>query len=251
MSLGSIAISVRDVHKEFGRGKAPKTLALNGVSMSFEPGVMHGVIGPEGAGKTTLMRVMLGLMRPKTGEVVFTLDGKPVDFEEIRPQVAYMPQQQSLYADLSIGEHLDFFRVLYGIPDEAYRQKSEELLKITRLSEFINRPAGKLSGGMYKKLGLMCALLRSPQVILLDEPTNGVDPISRREFWELLYRLSDQKILIIVTTAYMDEAERCSLVHLIEQGKVVAEGEPRELLEKEGVRSFDELFMRQAEKRTS
>jgi ABC-2 type transport system ATP-binding protein len=244
----SIAISVRDVHKEFGGKKRPKTLALNGVSMDFEPGVMHGVIGPEGAGKTTLMRVMLGLMKPQSGKVVFTRNGQPVDFEEVRAQVAYMPQQQSLYPDLSIGEHLDFFRVLYGIPNEAYKQKSEELLKITRLADFTKRPAGKLSGGMYKKLGLMCALLRSPQVILLDEPTNGVDQISRREFWELLYRLSDHKILIIVTTAYMDEAERCSLVHLIERGKVVGEGEPRALLDREKVRSFDELFMRQAER---
>ena len=235
-----ISISVRDVSKKF-----KSTVALDHVSMNFSAGKMHGVIGPEGAGKTTLMRTLLGLLHPNTGKVEFFKEGAAVDFEEVRAAVAYMPQQQSLYPDLSIGEHLDFFRVLYGIPDEIYQARSEELLRITRLKEFLDRPAGKLSGGMYKKLGLMCALLRSPTAILLDEPTNGVDPISRREFWELLYRLSDQKILIIVTTAYMDEAERCSQVHLIERGRVVAEGEPRELLQKEGVNSFDELFLRQ------
>jgi ABC-2 type transport system ATP-binding protein len=155
-----------------------------------------------------------------------------------------MPQQQSLYPDLSISEHLDFFKELYGIKRDLYREKREELLHITRLGDFVDRPAGQLSGGMYKKLGLMCALLRSPEIMLLDEPTNGVDPISRRELWELLYRLLDQKILILVSTAYLDEAERCGSVHLLEQGKLVAEGEPRQILKREGVKSFDELFLK-------
>ncbi|MGZ3699675.1 MAG: ABC transporter ATP-binding protein, partial [Bdellovibrionota bacterium] len=221
--------------------------ALGGVSMDFAPGVMHGIIGPEGAGKTTLMRVILGLLKPQEGNIEFQRDGIPVAFDEVRPGIAYMPQQQSLYPDLSISEHLDFFKELYGIPEEDYRKKREELLHITRLSEFTDRPAGKLSGGMYKKLGLMCALLRSPKAVLLDEPTNGVDPISRREFWELLYRLADQKILILVSTAYMDEAERCGQVHLLERGKLIGEGEPRKLLESENVRSFDELFLHRGE----
>ena len=237
--LAPISIRVQDVRKSFG-----VCVALDGVNLDFSAGLMHGVIGPEGAGKTTLMRVMLGLMKSAGGKVVYSRGGNPVDFEEIRSDVAYMPQQQSLYPDLSISEHLDFFREMYGIPEDAYRSKREELLRITRLSEFTDRPAGKLSGGMYKKLGLMCARLRSPRVMLLDEPTNGVDPISRREFWELLYRLADQNILIVVTTAYMDEAERCARVHLMEKGRVVAEGEPRSLLDREKVRDFDELFMR-------
>lgn len=237
----SISIFVHEVRKQFGRATA-----LDGVSLEFEAGLMHGVIGPGGAGKTTLMRVILGLLKPGAGTVAFRADGHPVDFETIRPQIAYMPQQQSLYADLSVDEHLDFFRALYGIPDDAFRLKREELLQITRLADFIDRPAGKLSGGMYKKLGLMCALLRSPRAVVLDEPTTGVDPISRRELWDLLYRLSDQKILILITTAYMDEAERCSRVHLLERGRVVAAGEPRALLGQEGVQSFDELFMRHA-----
>ena len=239
MSEAALSIRVHEVKKSF-----KKITALNGVTLNFSAGVMHGVIGPEGAGKTTLMRIILGLLKPNEGNIEFCQDGAPLDFEEIRTRVAYMPQQQSLYADLSIREHLDFFKELYGIPKDTYQEKSRELLQITRLTEFTDRPAGKLSGGMYKKLGLMCALLRSPRILLLDEPTNGVDPISRREFWNLLYRLADQKILILLTTAYMDEAERCGHVHLLEKGSVIADGDPRQLLETAKVRSFDELFLK-------
>lgn len=241
MSQQPISISVHGIRRTFA-----KNTVLQNVSLEFSPGLMHGVIGPEGSGKTTLLRIILGLLRPSDGTVEFQRGGRPVDFQQIRDSIAYMPQQQSLYPDLSIGEHLDFFRELYGIPDALFQQRREELLHITRLHDFVDRPAGQLSGGMYKKLGLMCALLRSPEAMLLDEPTTGVDPISRREFWELLYRLLDQNILIIVTTAYMDEAERCGRVHLLEQGNLVAAGEPRDLLIREGVRSFDELFLKRA-----
>lgn len=236
-----ISIRVTNVQKKLGPNQA-----LAGVSLFFEAGKMHGVIGPEGAGKTTLMRTLLELLKPNAGKVEYLQAGKVIPFPLIRPKIAYMPQQQSLYADLSIDEHLDFFQKLYQIPPDEYRKRRAELLSITRLEKFVDRAAGKLSGGMYKKLGLMCALLRSPEIIFLDEPTNGVDPISRREFWDLLYRLADQKILILMATAYMDEAERCSQVHLIESGKTVAEGEPRELLLREKARTFDELFLRRA-----
>ena len=235
----SIAISVQSIKKVFGR-----TPVLDGGTLYFSSGLMHGVIGPEGAGKTTLLRILLGLLKPTEGTVAYYQGGEPIDFESVRPAVAYMPQMQSLYPDLSIAEHLDFFKELYGIPRELYEQKRDELLRITRLHEFIERPAGQLSGGMYKKLGLMCALLRSPRVMLLDEPTTGVDPISRREFWELLYRLLDQQILILVTTEYMDEAERCGRVHLLERGKLGAAGEPRALRSGEGVARFGPLFLR-------
>jgi ABC-2 type transport system ATP-binding protein len=218
------------------------------VSLHFEAAKMHGIIGPEGAGKTTLMRTLLGLLRPNGGEIDYVLNGNKISFDTLRGQIAYMPQQQSLYPDLSIDEHLDFFRALFQIPKEIYKEQKERLLSITRLGGFLHRPAGKLSGGMYKKLGLMCALLRSPDILLLDEPTNGVDPISRREFWDLLYQLVDRQILILVTTAYMDEAERCMKIHLLEAGKVINTGEPRDLLKREGVENFDQLFLR-SEKR--
>lgn len=236
-----ISIHVNEVRKKLGPNQA-----LAGVSLHFEEGKMHGIIGPEGAGKTTLMRTMLGLLRPDSGSVEYVENGTPLEFEAVRPRIAYMPQQQSLYPDLSIDEHLEFFRALYQVPPDEFRKRRQELLDITRLAPFVDRAAAKLSGGMYKKLGLMCALLRSPEIMLLDEPTNGVDPISRREFWELLYRLADRKILILVATAYMDEAERCSMVHLLESGRAVAEGEPREVLARERVRTFDELFLKHA-----
>jgi ABC-2 type transport system ATP-binding protein len=239
MPSTEISISLENLTKAFGPVRA-----LDHVNMTFSPGIMHGIIGPEGAGKTTLMRTLLGLLKPQKGQIRYQINGKPQKFDSIRAKFAYMPQQQSLYPDLSIDEHLQFFRSLYQIEESRYLQKRNELLQITRLEPFVARAAGQLSGGMYKKLGLMCALLRFPDVILLDEPTNGVDPISRREFWDLLYRLQDQKILILVATAYMDEAERCAEVHLMESGRVVAEGEPRELLRKEKVESFDQLFLK-------
>lgn len=238
-----ISIKVNNLSKKLGENQA-----LDNISLSFESEKMHGVIGPEGAGKTTLMRCLLGLLSPNTGTVEFLQTQKDqaskiLSVQEIRLKVAYMPQQSSLYPDLSITEHLDFFKTLYQMESKAYESKKAKLLEITQLTPFLDRPAGQLSGGMSKKLGLMCALLRSPGILLLDEPTNGVDPISRREFWDLLYRLLDQKILIIVSTAYMDEAERCGVVHLLASGKVIAEGDPRELLKRTGKQSFDELFI--------
>lgn len=235
----TISIELKNIRKKLGPNQA-----LDGVTSMLTASTLHGIIGPDGAGKTTLLRTLIGLLKPNEGEIRFEENNKPAVFAEIRPHMAYMPQQQSLYADLSISEHLDFFRDLYQIPPDVYRSRREELLKITRLDKFIDRSASQLSGGMYKKLGLMCALLQSPTVLLLDEPTNGVDPISRREFWDLLYRLKDQKILIIIATAYMDEAERCDQVHLLDTGKIIAEGEPRAVLEREKVTSFEELFLR-------
>lgn len=205
---------------------------------------MHGLIGPEGSGKTTLMHLIVGLMKPLQGKVEFFEGDKIIAFEKARDKISYMPQKQSLYPDLTVEEHLIFFKELYQVDDEEYNKRSKELLDITRMKNFLERPAGKLSGGMYKKLGLMCALLRDPEILILDEPTTGVDPISRREFWDLLYRLLERNILIIMSTAYMDEAERCGEVHLLDAGKVLGEGKPSELLKHEKVKSFDELFMK-------
>lgn len=237
--MQDISIRIKDLRK-----KLKKNQALDGASLNFQAGRLHGIIGPDGAGKTTLMRHLAGLLTPDSGSIVYSAQGKPVAFAALRPALAYMPQQQSLYPDLSISEHLDFFRDLYSIPPALYKTRRAELLHLTRLEPFAARAAGKLSGGMYKKLGLMCSLLRSPAALLLDEPTNGVDPISRREFWELLYRLAGQNILIIMSTAYMDEAERCSEVHLMDAGTCIAEGKPGAVLKKQKARSFEALFIR-------
>lgn len=237
--MSNIEIHVENVSKQF-KG----VVALDNVSMRFNTGNLYGIIGPAGAGKTTLFRIMLDLMRANSGAVLYRENGRLITFRNIAEHIAYMPQSQSLYADLSVDEHLDFFRKLYGISDAEYMQKKEELVRLARLGNFLDRPAGKLSGGMYKKLGLICALLRSPQIMLLDEPTNGIDPISRREFWGLLHDSVAQGILVLMSTAYMDEAERCSGVVLMERGHVLAAGAPDALLEKYNSRNFDDLFIR-------
>jgi ABC-2 type transport system ATP-binding protein len=236
-----LSIVIDDVSK-----RLRATAALRGLSARFDAGRLHGLIGPDGAGKTTLLRTLTGLLSPDMGTITFLDGDRPASFDEVRPRLAYMPQQQSLYPDLSVGEHLDFFRDLYQLPDDLYRPRRDELLRLTRLDRFADRPAGQLSGGMYKKLGLMCALLPSPAALLLDEPTNGVDPISRRELWDMLYRLKVDGLLILIATAYMDEAERCDHVHLMDGGRRVADGEPRALLADAGASGFADLFIRKS-----
>ena len=233
------AIKIENVSKKLGLNTA-----LDGISMAFNESSLNGIIGSDGAGKTTLIRTVMRLLKPDSGKIVYLKDSNPFPFYEVRQRMAYMPGSQSLYPDLSVLEHLNFFRKLYGLGDGDFKIKKKELLKITRLEKFQNRKAGHLSGGMYKKLGLMCSLLPSPSILLLDEPTNGIDPISRREFWTLLYKLLEKKILIILSTAYMDEAERCSCVHLMEKGKLLISGEPGDILKKEKMKNFEEFFLK-------
>lgn len=234
----SLSVKVTGLSKKLGPNQA-----LAGLSTLFEAGHLHGIIGPDGAGKTTLLRHLMGLLKANSGTVQWMAAGHPVPLAQVRPNLAYMPQTQSLYSDLSIGEHLDFFRDLYGLERGDYVERRAQLLHLTRLERFVDRPAGKLSGGMYKKLGLMCALLAKPQALLLDEPTNGVDPVSRREFWELLMDLLKQRITVLVATAYMDEAERCDKVHLLDKGRLLDAGEPRALLASHHAKRFDDIFL--------
>ena len=235
----NVGLEINELSKSFG-----KTKALDSVTVSLEAGLLHGIIGPDGAGKTTLLRLLAGLLKPAKGNFNYLDNGKPAAFETIRPSIAYMSSRPSLYPDLSVAEHLEFFRELYQLSKDEFDKKSRELLNVSRLENFANRKAGNLSGGMYKKLGLMCALLRDPSVLLLDEPTNGVDPISRKELWELLYRLGEEKVLILISTSYMDEAERCSRVHFMEKGRVFKSGIPDEILRVEKIKDFSELFIR-------
>lgn len=238
-----VGIELKELSKKFGDYRA-----LDNISITFSEGKLHGLIGSEGAGKTTMMRVIMELLHYDSGEIVWQENHNPVSFMGLREKISYMPGSQSLYPDLSVEEHLKFFRELYSLSKEDYEEQKERLLQITRLDKFKDRRARNLSGGMYKKLGLMCALLQRPKVLLLDEPTNGVDPISRREFWDLLYDLSSEKILIIISTAYMDEAERCQEAHLLDAGKHLASGEPRKLLADAGVKSFDEYYLKRSSK---
>jgi ABC-2 type transport system ATP-binding protein len=241
MKPTNIGIEITNLSRSFG-----KTKALDGITLNLEPGALHGFIGPDGAGKTTLIRILAGLLHSDTGSIKFTSEGTEIDFASVRPSLAYMPSKQSLYADLSIDEHLKFFKDLYSLMESDFKKRSAELLEITRLEKFRSRKVGELSGGMYKKVGLMCALLQSPSIILLDEPTNGVDPISRREFWDLLHRLAAQKIFVLISTSYMDEAERCQYVHLMDNGKIMMSGKPDDILKAQKVHGFDEIFIKMA-----
>ncbi|MCC7380321.1 MAG: ABC transporter ATP-binding protein [Deltaproteobacteria bacterium] len=219
------ALTATRVEKTFGA-----TGALRSLSLSIDRGEIYGLVGPDGAGKTTAMRIFAGLMRPTTGEVRVLGADPASTAEEVRSSLGYMPQQYSLYGDLSVAENLAFFSKLYCLPRPVFRERRDRLLEITRLGPFTARRADALSGGMYKKLALACALLSRPSVLLLDEPTNGVDPVSRRELWVLLFELASQGMAVLISTAYLDEAERCHRVGLLDKGALLLEGPPNELL---------------------
>lgn len=225
---GAVLVAA-DLRRRFG-----ETEALRGLSFEVRPGELYGLVGPDAAGKTTAIRVLAGLMAPDVGEAR-VLGSDPLrEGQKVRERLGLMPQQYSLYGDLTVEENLRFFGRLFCLPRAAYRERTERLLQITRLAPFTGRRADALSGGMYKKLALACALLHRPDVLILDEPTNGVDPVSRRELWALLYEFVGEGMAILVTTPYMDEAERCHRVGLVDRGRLVAEGDPRDL-----VRQFD------------
>lgn len=220
------------------------TVALTDVSTVFESGIVHGVVGPNGAGKTTLLRLIKGLLKPNEGTFNFTYRDKACPAKEAISRTGYFPQEPSLYPDLSVWEHLEFFRDLYDLDESDFHKRAEELLAATGMTPFKDRPAGKLSGGMYKKLGLMCVLLNHPALLLLDEPTIGVDPVSRQELWDIVYNVAGPEMTVILSTSYMDEAERCAKVHVLQDGKLLASGQPQSVMENLHVTNFAELFLK-------
>ena len=207
-----------------------KVRALDGLTFDVFPGEIYGLIGPDGAGKTTALRILAGVMGADSGRALVNgmdpLSAKP----EVRTALGYMPQQYSLYGDLSVEENLRFFSRMFCLSKTEYVERRARLLSITRLERFSDRRADALSGGMYKKLALACSLLPRPSVLILDEPTNGVDPVSRRELWTLLFEFAAEGIGILISTAYMDEATRCHRVGLIHRGKLLLEGKPSDLI---------------------
>lgn len=215
------ALEVRALTRRFGG-----VSAVDGLSFEVRRGELYGLVGPDGAGKTTTLRLCVGLVGADSGEV--SVMGSPL--LEVRERLGYMPQQASLYGDLSVHENLGFYGRLFGLDRAEVRRRRDELLAMTQLSRFGGRRADALSGGMYKKLALCCALLHRPEVLLLDEPSNGVDPVSRRELWELLYRFVGDGMAVLLTTPYMDEAARCHRVGLLDRGRLMAEGEPSRLV---------------------
>jgi len=202
------------------------TVALRELDLSIEPGEIFGLVGPDGAGKTTALRLMAAVMRPTSGHVRIAGFDSVRQAESIRVHVGYMPQRFSLYPDLNVLENINFYADIFGVNGGERQRRIEQLLAFSNLTRFTDRRAGQLSGGMQKKLALACTLIHRPDVLLLDEPTTGVDPVSRREFWDILTDLHISGTTIVVSTPYMDEAERCNRVGLLFKGALVECGAP-------------------------
>jgi len=218
------AISVEKVGKRYGAVEA-----VRGVSLEVAAGELFGLIGPDGAGKTTLMRAMCTLLEPDEGRILMNGIDIMLNMRDIRARIGYMPQRFSLYQDLSVEQNLHFFANLFGVPHAERDRHMEELYRFSRMEPFKKRRASALSGGMKQKLALSCALIHRPEILILDEPTFGVDPVSRAEFWDLLRSIRAGGTTIVVSTAYMDEADMCDRVALLFGGRIIAGGTPREL----------------------
>ena len=219
-----IAINIEDLHKNYDDVKA-----VQGVRYNIRKGEMFGLVGPDGAGKTTTIRMLCGLVKPDSGSA--TLLGMDIvkDKNKIKDEIGYLSQRFSLYGDLTIDENIEFFAEIHNVND--FENRRNELLEFTRLTPFRDRLADNLSGGMKQKLALACSLIHKPQVLFLDEPTTGVDPVSRRDFWKILSNLLKEGITILMSTPYLDEAERCSRVALMHKGKIISLDTPPRIKE--------------------
>ncbi len=203
--------------------------AVQGLSLTVYPGEIFGLVGPDGAGKSTSLRMLATIMDPDSGSATVAGFDTGRQAAEVKDHLAYMSQKFGLYPDLTVGENIDFYADLYGMSRKGRQERIGELLDFSHMRPFIGRRAGDLSGGMKQKLQLVCALIHTPRVLLLDEPTNGVDPVSRRDFWRILHRLRAERVAILLSTAYLDEAERCDRVGLIDHGRLLATGTPDEI----------------------
>ncbi len=195
--------------------------AVDHLDLKVAGGEIFGLVGPDGAGKTTTLRLLCGLMEPSQGRAVVTGHDSARETEQVKDNIGYMAQRFGLYSDLSVDENMYFYADLFGISRRDREDLLPRLLQMTRMEPFRSRLAGRLSGGMKQKLGLMCTLLHKPRILFLDEPTNGVDPVSRRDFWEILYSLAGEGMTVFLTTAYLDEAERCDRVGLMHRGRLI------------------------------
>jgi ABC-2 type transport system ATP-binding protein len=216
-----IAVKTLNLTKTF-----EDNMAVNNLNLEIRRGELFGLVGPDGAGKTTIMRLLSAILRPTSGDAWIAGHSINGEEERIKEKIGYMSQRFGLYEDLTVIENIDFYADLYGVPLSERPSRYERLLGFSNLTPFKKRLAGNLSGGMKQKLALSCALVHTPEVLFLDEPTGGVDPVSRRDFWRILYDLLKERVTIFISTAYLDEAERCTEIALIHKGKVLMTDAP-------------------------
>jgi ABC-2 type transport system ATP-binding protein len=221
------SIIIEDLERSYENLKA-----VDGISLSVKKGEMFGLVGPDGAGKTTTIRIMCGLLTPGAGSVILGGLNLSANIKKVQQRIGYLSQKFSLYGDLTIDENIEFFADIHGVAE--YKSRRNELLEFTRLLPFRGRLADKLSGGMKQKLALACSLIHKPEILFLDEPTTGVDPVSRRDFWKILSDLQKNGITIFMTTPYLDEAERCNRVALMNKGKLITVDTPASIKESIG-----------------
>ena len=234
-----ITIKTANLTRKFG-----DLTAVDNLNIEIEEGEIFGLVGPDGAGKTTTMRLLTGILEPTSGEG-WVYDKHIVkQSESLKDNIAYMSQRFGLYEELTVMENIDFYADIYCIPVKGRQTRIDELLGFSGLLPFKQRFAGKLSGGMKQKLGLACALIHTPKVLFLDEPTNGVDPVSRRDFWKILYNLLKEKVTIFYATSYLDEAERCKRVGLIHKGKMLRCDVPDKIKEEFKAKTLEEAFIK-------
>ena len=217
------------IHADGLRRTFDDLVAVEGLNLDVAEGEIFGLVGPDGAGKTTTMRMLTGLLKPSGGGAEVAGFDVVRHTERLKEHIGYMSQRFGLYPDLTVMENIGFYADIYGVPARGRAEKIDQLLGFSNLTPFRQRLAGNLSGGMKQKLGLACALIHTPRVLFLDEPTNGVDPVSRRDFWRILYQLVRERVTIFVSTAYLDEAERCTRLALLHQGRLLGLGTPDEI----------------------
>lgn len=236
-------IEVENLSKEFGNFKA-----VNDISFKIPKGKIFGFLGPNGSGKSTTIRMLCGILNPTAGSGKVLGYDVATEAEKVKKNIGYMSQKFSLYEDLTVIENMQFYAGIYGLTKEQMDSRKDELIALANLQGKENNLAGTLSGGWKQRLALVCALLHQPQLLFLDEPTAGVDPVSRRIFWGMIYSLAEQGVTVLVTTHYMDEAEKCDLLGFIYKGELISFGTPDEMKDKYGFTTIEDVFISMVEK---